>query len=79
MKHSYWVYLNMPNNKALIHEASCSHCNDGSGRGVAILDNGEWLGFATKEAATAFAKHSRKQTVRWCGHCARRLNIRQMA
>ena len=73
----YWVYVNHPNNKALVHEAACSHCNDGRGMTDDKLRwNGEWHGpFAEPSAAMKNAGASGKRNVRWCGHCARRLKI----
>ena len=32
MTATFYVYLNIPNNKTLIHHAECSHCNHGEGR-----------------------------------------------
>lgn len=78
MKGRYWVYVNHPNNKALVHEAACSHCNDGRGRTDEKLEwNGEWHGhFDDIESAFKNANDSHKATIRWCGHCARRLEVR---
>ena len=71
----YWVYVNHPNNKALIHEAECSFCNDG--RGMADDKsrwNGEWHGpFAEPSAALSKANTFGKNDTRWCGHCTRRI------
>lgn len=73
----FWVYVNHPNNKALVHEASCSHCNDGRGMTDDKSDfNGEWQGpFDRSSAAEARARASGKSTVRWCGFCARKHDI----
>ena len=71
-----WVYVNHPNNKALIHLSTCSHCNDGEGRaGADKEDNGEWFGPYTTEKAIRKAQGSEKNLRRWCGFCANRLGI----
>ena len=45
MSADFYVYLNVPNNKALIHQADCQHCNHGEGRTAIMSDyNGEWIG-----------------------------------
>ena len=74
MTERYWVYVNHPNNKAIVHEAACSHCNDGRG----MVDdksrwNGEWRGpFRDASVALKKANESGKRNIRLCGHCARR-------
>lgn len=76
MSNQYWVYVNEPNNKALIHRASCSHCNSGKGREVTTSpDNGEWFGPFDIEDAKIKAMKSKKSTKRWCGFCAKALGI----
>ena len=73
MEGRYWVYVNHPTDKALVHEAGCSFCNDGRGM---VEDksrfNGEWHGpYDEPGAALRKARGTGKSTVRWCGHCAR--------
>lgn len=44
MSADFYVYLNAPNNKALIHQADCPHCNHGEGRTSIKSDyNREWI------------------------------------
>lgn len=70
---SFWVYINEPNDKALMHEASCSFCNDGSGMASEKLaSNGKWMGPYTIERAEEVASKSGKKNIRWCDHCARK-------
>lgn len=76
MSNNFWVYVNEPNNKALIHLGPCSHCNDGQGREVeASPHNGEWFGPFGIEQAKMKAMKSGKATKRWCGFCAKALGI----
>ena len=42
MTANFYVYLNIPNNKTLIHHAECSHCNHGEG---ADCDEVRWSSF----------------------------------
>ena len=76
MSANFYVYLNVPNNKALIHYADCPHCNDGKGQ-TAIKSpyNGKWLGPFNESAARMEAARSGKNLIRWCVPCARRRGI----
>ena len=77
MSNRYWVYVNEPNDKALVHEAICSYCNDGKGVAAEKLaSNGRWHGPFTKDQAKQTALKSGKSKIQWCGHCARRLDIK---
>ncbi len=77
MSEKFWVYVNEPNNKALVHQASCSHCNNGQGRQTEKSEyNGEWLGPFSITEAQRRAWRSGKTKRRWCGFCARNLGIR---
>jgi len=72
----FWVYVNEPNDKAFVHQASCSHCNDGQGvASEKLASNGQWLGPYDRERAEKHALSSGKKTIRWCGFCARDLGI----
>ena len=76
MKSPYWVYVNEPNNKALIHAADCSFCRNGHGTADdKLATNGHWEAAPDQASAIRIAKRAGKATTRWCGHCARRLNI----
>lgn len=76
MTAAFWVYINEPNDKALVHGADCSFCNNGEGmQDEKSRFNGEWHGPFDRDVALRFARQSGKTTKRWCGHCARRLGI----
>ena len=68
----YWVYENFRNERAVVHESTCRHCNSGRGRGErADPENGRWRGpFATKEDAKALAEGTGRKTVKDCEHCS---------
>ena len=72
----FYVYLNVPNNKALIHYACCLYCNHGSGRTV-VKDpnNGEWIGPFDEATARMKAVRSGKKLIGWCKPCAGRRGI----
>ena len=77
MGQKFYVYTNVPNDKALIHLADCSHCNHGLGRGVeSDAANGEWHGPFHEDQARAVAIRSRKRRIQWCGFCARKLGTK---
>ena len=77
MSEQFWVYINEPNNKALVHEAQCSFCNDGRGMDEDSSPfNGQWIGPHDRQRAEQLALSSGKADIRWCGHCARRLDIK---
>jgi hypothetical protein len=72
----YWVYVNQPNNKALIHDSTCPFCDDGRGMtNDKLAHNGQWLGPFDESTAVRKAKAVGKKTTRWCSQCARRLGI----
>jgi len=76
MSDQFWVYINEPNDKALVHEARCSFCNNGHGMDDNRLpSNGRWVGPHDRNKAEKIAVNSGKADIRWCGHCARRLNV----
>ena len=77
MSGAFWVYVNERNNKALVHEAQCSYCNDGRGMDdYSLTSNGEWLGPFNHSTAEAKARNSGKEDIHWCGHCTQRLGIK---
>lgn len=69
---AYWVYENHVHNKAVVHESSCSACQDGRG----VHDTGEtpasrWLGpFPVYSSAATAATATGKKNVRDCSRCA---------
>ena len=76
MSANFYVYLNVPNNKALIHYADCQYCDHGKGRtAMKSPYNGQWLGPFDESAARRKAALSGKGLIRWCTFCARRLGI----
>lgn len=76
MSEHFWVYVNEPNDKAFVHEASCSFCNNGQGMtNLKLASNGQWLGPFDQERAVAHALNSGKINIRWCGRCAHQLGI----
>ena len=76
MSADFYVYLNAPNNKALIHRADCQHCNQGEGRTPIKSDfNGEWIGPFDQPTARLRARQSGKNRVQWCAFCADSLGI----
>lgn len=75
MNTEFYVYINEPNNKALIHEAECSYCNHGEGLTSMKSNNGTWVGPLKKSRAIVKATQSGKNRVQWCAYCAKRLRI----
>ena len=63
---SYWIYENWTaESKAVIHDGSCSYCNNGKGCHANPLanKNGKWHGpFSTVAAAEAAAKATKRLT-----------------
>ena len=74
MRGFYWICVDHPTNRAVIHEADCGFCNDGRGmKDDKDPESIEWLGpFSDADDAETHARATGKDTVRWCGHCARR-------
>lgn len=72
----HWIYENWTaEKKAVIHEATCGHCNDGQGShpGSTGDKNGRWHGpFASYGAAQEFAVSLEGRAVRDCGRCCPR-------
>ena len=76
MSADFYVYLNAPNNKALIHQGDCQHCNHGEGRTPIKSDyNGEWIGPFDQPTARLRARQSGKNRIQWCAFCSDRLGI----
>lgn len=76
MSASFWVYVNEPNNKAMVHSGDCAFCQDGRGMTAEkLLQNGRWLGPYSRDHAVAQARRAGKKSTRWCGHCARRQGL----
>ena len=76
MSANFHVYVNHPNDKALIHHADCPHCNHGEGRtAMKSAYNGQWHGPYDESTAIMKASRSGKSLTRWCKLCADRLGI----
>lgn len=74
---NFWVYVNEPNNKAFLHLADCSCCNHGQGIHSNKTDaNVIWYGPCDETTARNTARTSGKKNIRWCSHCAGKLEIR---
>lgn len=66
---SYVVYVNHPNNKAVVH---VSHCNRYQHRRRNKTLNGYWKGiFVDFKEAMEFAQSTRKKNIDCCAFCCR--------
>ena len=74
----YWLHVNHPNNKAIIHQrGGCTWVRravDRKHRGLPYGDvlgdrNGRWDSFPTREAAEAAQRVSGKAEQRLCSRC----------
>jgi len=71
----YWVYENFVHDKAIVHSANCSHCNNGKGR--TSMDNASrtrdiWHGpFNNLESAEIFAKNTPRKNIKSCDFCTK--------
>ena len=65
---AYWVYENYPNNRATVHKAECSYCNNGAGvHGVGKNPTGQWHGpYHDVIQAQAKARNTSRSNVRDC-------------
>jgi len=63
----YVVYVNHPNNKAIVHDENCSRYRN---RRRDQTHNGFWKGiFESYEKALEFAKSTGKRTIDSCAFC----------
>ena len=62
----YWVDENWVNDKAFVHAADCSDCNDGKGKNnVSESNDGTWHGhYDTFDEALQFAKGTGQSNTR---------------
>jgi hypothetical protein len=68
---AYYVYENWTHDRARVHRAECSHCNEGRGTQGATSDrNGRWHP-PTSERDSAFklAASLGRTDTKACGHC----------
>lgn len=76
MTGNFWVYINDPINKAILHLADCSYCNHGEGiHPEKSGSNSTWSGPLDEASARNTARISGKKDIRWCSHCAGKLGI----
>ena len=68
----YWVYENFVHDKAVVHQATCSFCNDGKGiHGQTSEENSRWRGsFKSRQAALSDARRTGRTTVHECAICS---------
>jgi hypothetical protein len=67
LRYMYWTYENYVHRYARVHDANCSHCNDGNGTHSAIDSKaGAWLGPFGRYARASTAS---KYVAEPCGHC----------
>lgn len=66
----FWVYRNWIHNRARLHRAECSYCNDGNGtQNAQNSKTGEWRPFASEADAFEFLKSSNYKDAAACGVC----------
>ena len=72
----FYVYRNVPNNKALIRRPDCQYCKHGKRRTPIKSDyNGEWIGLFGQPTAKLGTRKSSKNRIQWRPFCADRLGI----
>ncbi len=69
----FWVYWNDSQQKAKVHQASCTNCNHGTGKFSGGTSGkpqvGQWIGFPTKEEAQARAAELEPYSYSLCKMC----------
>jgi hypothetical protein len=66
----YWVYRNWIHQRARVHKATCSHCNDGIGsHSTTSVLTGEWRPFSTEADAKAFLDATKYHDASLCSVC----------
>jgi len=66
----YWVYRNWIHQRARLHRATCSHCNNGIGTQNSTNSvTGEWKPFPTEEVARAFLASTKYEDAKLCSVC----------
>ena len=75
----FWVYRNWIHQRARLHRATCSYCNNGMGaQGTTDSVTGEWKPFPTEAAAKAFVVSTKYEDAKPCGVCMVPPNRRSM-
>ncbi len=69
---NFWVYENWTIDKAIVHKATCSYCNDGAGiHRDSSHKNSEWHGpFSERGDAFKKADDTKRKDIRGCKSCA---------
>jgi hypothetical protein len=66
----FWVYRNWIHNRARLHHAECSYCNDGKGtQNAQNATTGEWRPFENEEDARLFLGSLNYKDSAACGVC----------
>lgn len=65
----FWVAHQPYHQKAIIHKAECSSCNNGLGRLAGTSQRTFWFGFPSVETATEFANQKEPDGHRICKKC----------
>ncbi len=66
----YWVHVNKPTSRAIIHKESCVYCNEGRGcHGVSKPTYSKWYSFHALNDAKDYAHKSGKKIKKGCDFC----------
>ena len=65
----FWVAHQPYHQKAMVHEAECSSCNNGLGRLNGTSQRTFWYGFPTVEIASGFASEKEPDGYKVCKKC----------
>ena len=69
---TYWVYEDDPTNRARVHKATCSRCNEGQGMKGSRRPDNRWHGpFGTVREATGYARSTGRPDAKGCWFCLR--------
>lgn len=66
---THWVYHRHTKYEAVVHNGTCSNCNNGAGKKGLPSKFGIWLPFASKEEAVRAAKELEPDRFRICNMC----------
>jgi hypothetical protein len=66
----FWVYRNWIHQRARLHKATCSYCDNGARtQGATSSVTGEWKPFPTEAAAKQFLASTKYEDAKLCGVC----------
>ena len=69
---TYWVYEDDQTDRARVHKATCSRCNDGRGLKGSRLPDNRWHGpFGTEREAIDRALSTDRSDAKGCRFCLR--------